>query len=182
MAHEYASARTSSPLSRILLLAAVLTASVAFAGMPAPGQQASDFSLPGLYDPKTVALRDLKGKVVLMNIWASWCTSCKEEMEDLMMVQEQYGPRGFVFLAVNIDNAPASAVEFMDRLGTKMQKKPVGILLYDRDKAVPKAYMQRAMPTSYLIDREGAFRRIYLGSFSKSTLSALKADIEEALK
>jgi thiol-disulfide isomerase/thioredoxin len=119
---------------------------------------------------------------VLLNIWASWCTSCKEEMEDLMKAQEQYGPRGFAFVAVNIDNAPASAVEFIDRLGTKMHKRPVGILLYDRDKAVPKAYMQRAMPTSYLIDREGAFRRIYLGSFSKSTLPALKADIEEALK
>jgi hypothetical protein len=103
-------------------------------------------------------------------------------MEDLMAIQEQYSPRGFVFMAVNIDNAPASAVDFLERLGTKRKKKPAGIFLYDRDKLVPKAYLQRAMPTSYLIDREGKFRKVYPGSFSKSTLGALKADIEEALK
>ena len=156
--------------------------SVSFAGMPTPGQQATDFTLPGLFDEKTVSLRDLKGKVVLMNIWASWCTSCKEEMEDLMSAQEQLGPRGFAFVAVNIDNAPASAVEFMSRLEAKRKKKPAGTFLYDKDKMVPKAYLQRAMPTSYLIDREGKFRKIYLGSFSKSTLAALTVEIEEALK
>ena len=51
-----------------------------------------------------------------------------------------------------------------------------------KDKQVPKVYYQRAMPTSYLIDREGTFRKIYPGSFSKSTVGALKAEIEEALK
>jgi thiol-disulfide isomerase/thioredoxin len=166
----------------IALLLIFTVRSISFAGMPAPGQQATDFTLPGLFDEKTVSLKDLKGKVALMNIWASWCTSCKEEMEDLLMVQEQYGPRGFAFMAVSIDNAPSSAIEFMGRLEAKMKKKPAGIFLYDKDKQVPKAYFQRAMPTSYLIDREGKFRKIYLGSFSKSTLTTLKADIEEALK
>jgi thiol-disulfide isomerase/thioredoxin len=161
---------------------ACAAASIAFAGMPAAGQPAPDFALPGLFDTQTVSLKDLKGKVVLMNIWASWCTSCKEEMEDLMSVQDQYGPRGFAFVALNIDNAPASAVEFMGRLEAKRKKKPAGTFLYDKDKMVPKAYLQRAMPTSYLIDREGKFRKIYLGSFSKSTLAALTAEIEEALK
>ena len=182
MVHRHVSALSYTRLSLILLSAAVLTSSIAFAGVPATGQQASDFTLPGLFDTQTVSFKDLKGKVVLLNIWASWCTSCKEEMEDLMSVQEQYGPRGFAFVAVNIDNAPASAVEFMSRLEAKMKKKPAGTFLYDKDKMVPKAYLQRAMPTSYLIDREGKFRKIYLGSFSKSTLAALKADIEEALK
>ena len=185
MTRRHASARSFARSSLILLIMAGMACaavSIAFAGMPAAGQPAPDFALPGLFDTQTVSLKDLKGKVVLMNIWASWCTSCRDEMEDLMAVQEQYGPRGFAFMAVSIDNDPASATQFMDRLGTKMKKKPGGILLYDKDKLVPKAYLQRAMPTSYLIDREGKFRKIYLGSFSKSTLGALKADIEEALK
>lgn len=185
MEKGYASSGLCIHRARIIFIVLVLTRmaqTFAFAGMPVAGQQATDFVLPGLLNGQTLSLKDLTGKVVLLNIWASWCTSCKEEMEDLMAVQEQYGPRGFAFVAVNIDNAPASAVEFMDRLGTKMKKKPAGILLYDKDKLVPKAYLQRAMPTSYLIDREGKFRKIYLGSFSKSTLAALKADIEEALK
>lgn len=185
MINQYASIRPYAHLSRTILIIAVLTIaarSLAFAGLPSAGQPAPDFALSGLLDGQTVSLKDLKGKVILMNIWASWCSSCKDEMEDLMAVQEQYGPRGFAFVAVNIDNASASAVEFMDRLETKMNKRPVGIFLYDKDKLVPKAYLQRAMPTSYLIDREGKYRKIYLGSFSKSALAALKVEIEEALK
>ena len=185
MVMDPVSARSRACVRLILVLAAVLVVAAgsrSFAGIPAPGQQTTDFSLPGLFDAKTVSLRDLKGKVVLMNIWASWCTSCKEEMEDLMAVQELYAGRGFAFLAVNIDNAPASAVEFMNRLESKMKKKTAGTFLYDKEMQVPKAYFQRAMPTSYLIDREGKLRKVYLGSFSKSTLGALKSDIEEALK
>ena len=185
MKRKCAFARFCERLPLILFIAAMLAGvsrPAAYAGLPAAGQQAQDFTLPGLIDARTVSLKDLKGKVILMNIWASWCTSCKEEMEDLMAVQEQYSARGFSLVTVNIDNAPAAAVEFMGRLEAKTKKKPLGILLYDKDKLVPKAYLQRAMPTSYLIDREGKFRKIYLGSFSKSTLTALKADIEEALK
>jgi thiol-disulfide isomerase/thioredoxin len=169
----------------ILLMVLVLVPavrSIASAGMPAPGQQAPEFALPGLADGRTLSLRDLRGKVVLLNIWASWCTACKDEMEDLMVLQEQYGPRGFALVAVNIDNAPAAALDFLNRLETKTKKKPGFILLYDREKIVPRDYRQRAMPTSYLIDRQGTVRKIYPGSFSHSTLEPLKTAIEEALK
>ena len=185
MGKQYASARSRVHLFLILFIVLVQTGmpqSVAFAGVPVAGQQAPDFVLPGLLDGQTVSLKDLKGKVVLMNIWASWCTSCKDEMEDLMAIQEQYGPRGFALVAVNIDNTPASAVDFLKRLESRTKKKPGFILLYDKDKTVSKDYLQRIMPMSYLIDREGRFRNIYPGSFSKSTLGTLKAAIEEALK
>jgi thiol-disulfide isomerase/thioredoxin len=185
MGKGYASARSCVQIFLILCTGLVQTygvQSIAFAGAPAAGRQAPDFFLPGLLDGQTRSLKDLKGKVVLMNIWASWCTSCKDEMEDLMAVQEQYGPRGFALVAVNIDNAPSSAIDFLKRLESRTKKKPGFILLYDKDKTVSKDYLQRVMPTSYLIDREGLFRKIYPGSFSKSTLETLKAAIEEALK
>ena len=164
----------------IVLIGTMLT--IAFASMPVAGQPATDFVLPGLLDGRTLSLKDLKGKVVLLNIWASWCTSCKDEMEDLVAVQEQYGPRGFALVAVNIDNAPSSAIEFMKRFEARIQIKPGFILLYDKDKTVAKEYRQRSMPTSYLIDREGIVRKIYPGSFSKNTIEALKTAIEEVLK
>jgi len=185
MGQGYASAPSRVQLFLILCIVMAQTCMVqsnAFAGVPVAGQQAPDFVLPGLLDGQTLSLKDLKGKVVLLNIWASWCTSCKEEMEDLMAVQEQYGPRGFALVAVNIDNAPTSAVDFLKRLESRTKKKPGFIFLYDKDKTVSKDYLQRAMPTSYLIDREGIFRKVYPGSFSKSTLETLKAAIEEALK
>ncbi|MEK6744207.1 MAG: TlpA disulfide reductase family protein [Nitrospirota bacterium] len=180
-----ASPRSRVHLSLVMFILVVLTCTVrtvAFAGMPVAGQPAPDFVLPGLLDAQTLSLKDLKGNVVLLNIWASWCTSCKDEMEDLLAVQEQYGPRGFSLVAVNIDNAPSSAVDFMKRFENRSKKKPGFILLYDRDKKVPKDYFQRGMPTSYLIDREGILRKTYPGSFSKSTLDTLKTAIEEALK
>jgi len=185
MGKEYAPVRARVRLFLILCIVLVQTGmlqSIAFAGVPVAGQQAPDFVLPGLLDGQTRSLGDLKGKVVLMNIWASWCTSCKDEMEDLLSVQEQYGPRGFALVAVNIDNAPSSAVDFLKRLESRTKKKPGFILLYDKDKTVSKDYMQRVMPMSYLIDREGRFRNIYPGSFSSNTLGTLKAAIEEALK
>ena len=180
-----ASERTGIRRSLVLFLTAVLTIAAqtaAFAGMPAPGEQAPAFTLPGLYDAKVVSLKDLRGSVVLLNIWASWCTSCRDEMEDLMAVQELYGFRGFRLVAVNIDNAPASAVDFLQRLELRTRKKPGFIFLYDKEKTVPNDYRQRAMPTSYLIDRQGIVRKIYPGSFSKGTLDGLKTSIEEALK
>jgi thiol-disulfide isomerase/thioredoxin len=185
MGKGYASARSRVHRSLLIFIVVVLTCtapSFAFAGAPVTGQHAPDFVLPGLLDGQTLSLKELKGKVVLLNIWASWCTSCRDEMEDLMAVQELYSPKGFTLVAVNIDNAPASAVDFLKRLENRTKKKPGFILLYDKDKTVSNDYRQRAMPTSYLIDREGIVRKIYPGSFSKSTLGTLKAAIEEALK
>jgi thiol-disulfide isomerase/thioredoxin len=185
MVQEHAPARSRANFSCILVIVAVLIGaarSIAFSGVPVAGQQAPDFVLPGLLNTQTLSLKDLKGKVVMLNIWASWCTSCRDEMEDLMAVQEHYGPRGFALVAVNIDNAPSSAADFLKRLESRTNKKPGFILLYDKDKTVSKDYRQRSMPTSYLIDREGILRKIYPGSFSKTTLETLKAAIEEALK
>ena len=181
--YNFVRSRIHLPLA--LLISTILAwsaPSLSSAGMPVAGQPAPDFSLPGLFDEKSVSLNTLKGKVVLLNIWASWCTSCKDEMEDLMAIQEQYGPRGFSLVAVNIDNAAASAVDFLQRLESRTKKKPGFILLYDKEKKMSNDYRQRAMPTSYLIDREGIVRKIYPGSFSKSSLGTLKASIEEVLK
>lgn len=185
MGKRYPPARSGFPRTLILFLVSVMTCmvqSIAFAGMPVAGQPAPDFVLPGLLDAKTISLKDLKGKVVLLNIWASWCTACKDEMEDLMSIEEQYGPRGFSLVAVSIDNAPSSAVEFMKRLEMRAKRKAGFILLYDKDKTVSRDYRQRSMPTSYLIDRTGTLRKIYPGSFSRNTLEPLKAAIEEAFK
>lgn len=178
----FISARVFVLLIVILSVLASRVPSMVLAGVPGEGQPAPDFVLPGLLDAQTHSLKDVKGKVVLLNIWASWCTGCREEMEDLMSVREHFGPRGFVIVAVNIDNNPERAIHFIKGLEDKTKKKTGFIHLYDKDKTVSKDYRQRGMPTSYLIDREGTLKKIYPGSFTKETIGALKAAIEEALK
>jgi len=74
------------------------------------------------------------------------------EMEDLVSVQEQFGSRGFALAAVNIDNSPAAAIDFVKRFELRTKKRPGFIMLYDKDKTVPRDYRQRSMPTSYLIE------------------------------
>jgi thiol-disulfide isomerase/thioredoxin len=166
----------------VVIVLACIVPSSAVSGPPIEGQSAPDFVLPGLLDVQTRSLKDLRGKVVLLNIWASWCTGCREEMEDLMAVQDRYGSRGFTIVAVNIDNSSVKAIDFMKSLEEKTRRKTGFILLYDKDKAVSKDYRQRGMPTSYLIDREGTLRKTYPGSFTKENIGALKNAIEEALK
>jgi len=166
----------------VALFAVHATEAGSFSAKVAVGQPAPAFVLPGLLDAQSQSLTELKGKVVLLNIWASWCSGCREEMEDLMTVQDLYGPRGFSIVAVNIDNSSSTAIDFMKRLEDKMKKKTGFILLYDKDKVVSKDYRQRGMPTSYLIDREGNLKKIYPGSFNQGTLGTLKTAIEEALK
>jgi thiol-disulfide isomerase/thioredoxin len=168
-----------------VIIAAVLTCfvpSLALSGTLIEGQPAPGFVLPGLLDAETQSLSDLKGKVVLLNIWASWCMGCREEMEDLMSVQEHYGPRGLAVVAVNIDNTSSRAVTFMKDLEQRSKKKTGMILLFDKDKTVSKDYRQRAMPTSYLINREGTLKKIYPGSFTKESIGALKTALEEVLQ
>lgn len=167
------------------IIAVVLTCFVptlALSGAAIEGQPAPGFVLPGLHEAETQSLYDLKGKVVLLNIWASWCTGCREEMEDLMSVQEHYGPRGLAVVAVNIDNTSSRAISFMKNLEQRSKKKTGLIQLFDKDKAVSKDYRQRAMPTSYLINRDGTLKKTYPGSFTKESIGALKAAIEEALQ
>lgn len=175
-------AKTLVPAFVLVLLLTCLAPAITLSGVPVEGQPVPDFVLPGLLDARTQSLKDLRGKVVLLNIWASWCSGCREEMTDLMSIQEQYGPRGLAIVAINIDNSPARAISFMKKLEEKAEKRTGLILLFDKDKAISKDYHQRAMPTSYLIDRNGALQKIYPGSFTKETIGALKTAIEEALQ
>src|SRR5262249_5738199 len=73
-------------------------------GMPAP-----EFTLKDL-NGKDVALNDYKGKVVLVNFWATWCTPCLGEIPELIEMQEKYGPRGFVILGLAMDEEGKSVV------------------------------------------------------------------------
>lgn len=147
------------------------------------GQQAIDFSLPDVNDgSRNYSLKDFRGKVVLLNIWASWCTGCQAEMPEFIDIQREYAGKGFIIVAVNVDNNREKAAEFIKNLEEKTRKKAGFIIPYDKEKSLAKEYKPRGMPASYLIDKNGKLFRIFLGSFTSANINTLKTAIEGALK
>jgi peroxiredoxin len=144
---------------------------------PAPreGFLAPDFALQDA-SGQTVRLSDLRGKPVLLNLWASWCPPCKAEMPAMQLVHEAYSEQGFTILAVNTtyQDDRASALEFIASRGLTF---PV---LFDVDGSVSRRYLVRSMPTSFFIDSEGIIRRVVIGGPMSEAL--LRAEAERLLE
>lgn len=100
----------------------------------------------------TLDLASLRGKVVLVNFWATWCAPCVEEMPALARLREKLAPRGFEVLAVNQGEMPERVKEFMGRARLDL---PV---LMDRSKEASRAWKVRALPTTFLVDPQGRIR------------------------
>lgn len=159
--------------SKMGVALAALTLFVAQAWPATIGDPAPNFSLPALSGQAT-SLDEFKGKVVLLNFWASWCTPCQEELPELQKIYQKYRERGFEVLGVNIDKKQANAEKFVQRLGLSF---PV---VLDPESATIRAYRGRSMPISYLVDRQGTIRRLFFG-FNRNKLPDMEAGIVEAL-
>ena len=110
---------------------------------PAPG-----FTLPDLERGK-VSLKDFRGKLVMLNFWASWCVPCREEMPAMERLYQRYKDRGFVILGVNIKDDKKSAISFVRELKITF---PIG---FDPNGEVGLLYGAWGLPATYLIDTKG---------------------------
>jgi cytochrome c biogenesis protein CcmG, thiol:disulfide interchange protein DsbE len=99
-----------------------------------------------------VDLAKLRGKVVLVNFWATWCAPCVEEMPALARLRARLAPRGFEVIAVNQGEMAARVNAFAERTGLDL---PV---LLDREKEVARAWKVRALPTTFVVDAKGRIR------------------------
>ena len=102
-------------------------------------------------------LQEQRGRVVMINFWASWCGPCREEMPHLARLYEKYRASGFTVLAVNIDEDPSKAARLAQQLGMRF---PV---LLDTGKQVSRTYDLSAMPSTVLVDRDGRVRHVHRG-------------------
>jgi peroxiredoxin len=120
------------------------------------GQRAPGFDLP-LLDGGTVSLDALRGKVVLVNFWATWCAPCEAEMPAMQRLYESLRERGFELVAISVDAGRDEVETFRERIPITF---PIAL---DPEKRAAGAYQSHRFPESFLVDREGVLRARYIG-------------------
>jgi cytochrome c biogenesis protein CcmG/thiol:disulfide interchange protein DsbE len=122
----------------------------------APPKQAPNIALQTT-GGATIQLSAYKGKVVLVDFWASWCRPCKTSFPALDSLYREYQPRGFEVLAINLDERRRDADTFLSDRPHRLT------VLFDPDGASPVAFGVKGLPSSFLIDRAGKIRFIHMG-------------------
>jgi len=142
---------------------------------PREGFSAPDFALETLAGDQ-VALSDLRGKVVLVNFWASWCPPCRAEMPAIERVYRSHKDLGLEVLAINTTNQDdqAAAAAFVQEFGLTF---PVPL---DHTGAVSASYNLRGLPSTYFIDRQGVIRTVVVGGPMSGAL--VQSRVEELLQ
>ncbi|MDA8106701.1 MAG: TlpA disulfide reductase family protein [Nitrospiraceae bacterium] len=130
-------------------------------------QKAPDFALKDLRG-NTVRLSGLKGKVVLLNFWATWCPPCVAEMPQLNKLYKKLGPRGLHVVAVSTDNSIGYPREFVSKNGIDFT------VLYDENRTVTRSYKVFSMPTTFLIDKNGIIIEKFFGDYEWADTDMMK--------
>ena len=164
------------PRCAAFALAATLSAGL-FSTVAAAGLKAGD-TLPDLASFKLEGkLPDaLKGKVILLDFWASWCDPCKASFPVLEDLHKRQGPKGLVVIAVNVDENRADMDDFL-----KKHAATFTMLRDVKQKLVETAGIA-TMPSSFLIDREGKVRFVHSGFRGEETKKKYEEEIESLLK
>lgn len=134
------------------------------------GQPAPNFALPNAQGT-TVALQSLRGQVVYVDFWASWCGPCRRSFPWMNEMQQKYGSKGLAIVAVNVDKKRADAEKFLAQLPATF---PV---VFDEAGASPGAFGVKGMPSSFLIDMRGNVVFVERGFLDGS-----RADLEDRIK
>lgn len=121
---------------------------------------APDFSISHAQLPQ--AFSALKGQVVYLDFWASWCKPCRKSFPWMNQMQQKYAGQGLQVIAINLDSEEALAKAFLERVPTQIP------IIYDPEGTIASDYQLVGMPSSYLIDKEGRIRFSHKGFFSHS--------------
>jgi peroxiredoxin len=119
-------------------------------------------------DGKVHTLADYRGKVLLVNFWATWCEPCREEMPAMRTLRERLAGQPFEILAVNYGESPIRVREFLAREQLEL------IALLDPNQDVARAWRVRVLPGSFLVDAEGRVRYAVIGEYDWASEGAMK--------
>ena len=151
----------------ILFLLLVLSPLQVFAAVDAP-----DFELPT--DNGNISLDGLKGKVVYLDFWASWCGPCRKSFPWMNRMMQRYRDKGLIIVAVNLDKSHDLAQKFLHDYPAQFT------VAYDPEGDIAEDYAVEGMPTSYLIDHQQHIVKEHLGFRDQDTLG-LERDIQRLL-
>jgi peroxiredoxin len=158
---------------RAFLVAVALATAASHVFAQDVGQRAPAFDVPNATG-KPVRLADMKGKVVYVDFWASWCGPCKQSFPWMNDMQAKYAARGLQIVGVSLDKKKEDADKFLAGTPAKF------MVAYDTTGKVAEVYKPQGMPTSFLIGADGVVRAVHVG-FRESDRAALEREIEAAL-
>ncbi len=144
---------------------------------PREGFAAPDFTLETL-EGDLVTLSDLRGKAVVVNLWASWCTPCRAEMPALPAAYEADHARGLEILAVNMtyQDREQDAQTFVQDFGLTFT------IPLDRDGTVARQYLLRALPSTFFVGPDGVIRKVVIGGpMSEATIRSTVSELLEEI-
>jgi thiol-disulfide isomerase/thioredoxin len=127
---------------------------------------------------KAVDLSNYKGKVVLLNFWASWCEPCREEFDELIHLQEKYRSKGLAVLAVNLAEMKPRIYQYLKSAG--LPENAVEILR-DQNSLTYKAWKARGLPNTFLINKAGQVQAVWVGAIDNADSDEVKMVIEKLL-
>ena len=133
------------------------------------GNMAPDFTLPlfDQFDQDRIALTDLRGQVVVVNFWASWCVECYKEADLLEQAWQEYKGRGVVFIGVDHLDTDTEGLAYMAKYGITYPSGP------DIGDKISQAYAITGVPETFFIDKDGHIAHVQIGPIEKAQLYAL---------
>ncbi len=162
------------------IITTILLSSLCLAGVAVQaagqleGKRAPDFTaISG--EGKVLRLSQYRGKVVMVNFWATWCSSCRQEMPPLDDLYQRYQSKGFALLGVNIDENFATAKKMARKLNISYP------IVFDADKNISRAYQVGAMPMTVIVDAAGVVRSIHYG-YKPGTVKKYEDELRRLLQ
>ena len=166
--------KTRGRLNAICIFALVLASFATTAWALPVGNMAPNFTASHLDGKGKVKLSDYRGKVVLVDFWASWCPPCLKSLPQYNALRNELVEQGFEVIAVNVDQLASDGLRFLD-------KYPVSFpVVGDAKGVLPEQYQVKAMPTSFLLDQRGVVRYVHI-AFHDGDIDVLRTEIMNLL-
>ncbi len=138
------------------------------------GDTVPSFKARTIDGSKSIAVDDYRGKVVLIDFWASWCPPCLKSLPKYNELRREIGTSDFEIVAVNVDENTEDAKKFLAKhpVSYPIAKDPKGVL--------PGVFGVKAMPTSYLVDKNGVVKYVH-AAFKEGDIEKLRVEIEKLI-